>query len=141
MIAFVDTSVLVRRYLDEAGSDRVRALFRGHRETAVSRLTFIELCAAVARSCHFGVISISQRDAILSRLPTDLGESTVVELKRTLLDHAAELVRLHPLRAADAIQLASCLSIRAQGSAVELLSADAELLAAARAEGLKTVAL
>ena len=141
MIAFVDTSVFAKRYLEEAGSGRVRALFRSHRETAVSRLTCIELAAAVARACHFGVLDVSERDVILSRLPADLAECSIVELRRAILEHAVELVADHALRAADAIQLASCLSIRGQGGAVELISADAELLAAARAEGVKAVAL
>ncbi len=141
MIAFLDSSVVARRYLTEPGSHRVRALLRSSRNVAVSRLAFAEVAAAVARACRLGAVSSRQRDAILARLDSDFGDFTIVELKRAVIDRVPALVVAHPLRAGDAIQLASCLALGAGGTAVELWSNDGDLSEAARAEGLKTVAL
>ena len=139
MIAFVDTSVLAKRYLSEVGSDRARALFRGHRPIAVSRLAFAELSAAVARACREGLITTPQRDVVIKRLPGDFNEWIVVEPRRAVIERAAELVLTHPLRAYDALQLASCQTLSARGGAVELWSADLGLSEAGRREGFKVV--
>ena len=141
MIAYLDTSALARRYLAEPGSERVRALLRGSRRVAVSRLAFAELCAGVARACRLGTITESQRDAIFRRVPDDFAALEVVEPRRAVVERVPALVLAHPLRAYDALQLASCLTLKAAGLAVELWSNDGELNAAAKAEGLKTVAL
>lgn len=67
----------------------------------------------------------------------------LVEVNQTLVEAAGELVRRHPLRAYDAIQLASALqihSILAQEATNSLifLTADDRLNTIARLEGLVT---
>jgi hypothetical protein len=64
-------------------------------------------------------------------------------LSDVLIGEAKLLLERHPLRAYDAVQLASALHARnrllaAGASAPIFLSADTQLLAAARAEGLAT---
>ena len=140
MIAYLDTSVFARRYLPEAGSLGIRAVFRGRRKIAASRLCFVELCAAVSRACRERVIDEQQRDAVIARLPRDFAAlSFVVEPRRGIYDGAARLTAKHPLRAYDAMQLASCLELKNHGAATELWAADGDLVTAARAEGLKVV--
>lgn len=141
MIAYLDSSAAVARYLPEAGSAAVRSLFRGRRKLAVSRLAFVELTSAVCRAHRQLSIDLQQRNAILARLPGDISElDFVVELTATIQTRAAELLSRHALRAYDAIQLASCLDLRGH-AATELWAADRDLLAVARSEGLKVVAL
>jgi predicted nucleic acid-binding protein len=140
VIAFLDTSALVKRYIDERGSEIVRRLFRSRRDLAVSRLAYVESCSAVARVCREGAISDDRRDEIFERLPNDLTHfASVVEPSRRIYARAAELRRAHTLRAYDAMQLASCLEIRARGTAAELWAQDGALIGAARHEGLKIV--
>ena len=50
-----------------------------------------------------------------------------------------DLVVRHPLRGYDAVQLATALTIRATGQAVEFWAADAALCQTAGAEGLRVV--
>jgi predicted nucleic acid-binding protein len=116
-------------------------LFRGKRPIAASRLAYVELVAAVSRAARQRTISAGQRDTIISRLPSDFGDlKFVVEPAREVYAIASQLIVTRALRAYDAMQLAACLMVR-KLKAVELWAADAELLAAARAEGLKVVAL
>jgi uncharacterized protein len=140
VIRFLDTSALVQRYLPEPGSERVRAMLRTSVELAVASITVAELCAGIARAHREGRLTRVQRDRIIDRVPTDLELFQVVEPRWRLLLGVAELVRLHPLRAYDAVQLAACLELR-RAKAVELWAADGELIRAARAERLKVVAL
>jgi hypothetical protein len=67
----------------------------------------------------------------------------VAELDRTLTEAAGELVTRHPLRAYDAVKLASALRVQselvhAKSPALTFLSADDRLVAIAQAEGLLT---
>jgi predicted nucleic acid-binding protein len=65
----------------------------------------------------------------------------VVELSSAIADEALELTRRHPLRAYDAVQLASALAtnrliIYSGANPLIFLCADRRLLAVAQAEGL-----
>ncbi len=61
----------------------------------------------------------------------------VVELDEPVMEQALAMVREHGLRGADAIQLACAVLTRGDVPELILLSSDAELNAAANAEGLQ----
>ena len=61
----------------------------------------------------------------------------MLELGAPVTAQAATLVARHPLRAADALHLASALALRSPDLVVAAW--DEHLVAAARAEGLRTV--
>ena len=136
MIHFFDTSAFVKRYMREPGSDAVRASFRA-RTAAVARITEAEAFAAIARAHRERGLPVSQRDRILDRIEEDIRELTVVEMRAATIGSVRALVTRHPLRAYDAVQLASALVLHRAGSAVTFWSADTRLCDAARAEGLR----
>lgn len=115
-------------------------MFRSRREIAVASFTFAELCASVARAQRAGRISIAQRDQIIDEAPDVFSTMTVIESRWRIGLRVADLVRTYPLRGYDALQLACCLQVR-RGGATELWAADGALIASARAEGLRVVAL
>ena len=137
MIYFLDTSALVKRYIEESGSAEVRRLFRRRVEIAVARITEGEVYAALARASRQNEISSEERDRAFVLLATDMGIARVVEIRRTVIEMVRELVIRWPLRAYDALQLACALRLRASGSAVDFWCADRELVRAARGEGLR----
>ncbi|MGH7439179.1 MAG: type II toxin-antitoxin system VapC family toxin [Polyangiaceae bacterium] len=140
MIDFFDTSALAKRYLREPGSREVtRALARGH--CAVARIAYAELLAAAARACREGLIDEDARDRIFASALADFRDLTVVEIRASTLQAIPELVRRHPLRGYDAVQLACALALRRVGPAVRFWAADATLRAAAKAEGLRAMAI
>ena len=63
----------------------------------------------------------------------------VVELTPDVVTRAQALLRRHPLRPGDAIQLASCLQLQQElaDETVVFVAFDVRLVAAARAEGVK----
>ena len=140
MIHYLDTSALVKRYVDEAGSASVRSLFRG-RQVATVRVAYAELAATFARLVREGHLDEDACDRIVARLDRDFAAMSVVEVRPALLRGVPGLVARRPLRGYDAVHLAAALTVRAGGAAVTLWAADEGLVGAARAEGLRTTLL
>lgn len=138
MIYFLDASAWVKRYIEEQGSDFVRGLIRRRADVAVSRISAIEVPAAFARRVRAKDLSRKAAQAHASRLAKDLFAVLVVEPRPPVFKLAGELVWRHPLRAYDALQLASALHLcRAGGVPMMFVCADGVLSRAATAEGLK----
>jgi uncharacterized protein len=120
LIPFLDTSALIKRYVEEPGSAMVRALLR--RDTAVvCRVAFAELSAAIARAAREGVVDERRRDAILARLDGDFSKFTIVEVRRAMLAPTPRLVVDHALRGYDAVQLAAAIAVHGKSGAVSFL--------------------
>lgn len=140
MIHYLDTSALVKRYIDEPGSVAIRPLFRG-KSVATSRVAYAEIAATIARLCREGFLDETDRDAIYARLDPDFAALTVVEIRAPLVCRVPELVGRRPLRGYDALHLVSALVLRDRGAAVTFWAADHVLVDAARAEGMRTMLL
>jgi predicted nucleic acid-binding protein len=136
-VRFFDASALVKRYIRESGSARVRRLLRDD-AVAVSRLSEGEVVSALVRLSREDAISPRQRDRAASAFVADLAAWTIVELTPDVTRFARELLARYVLRAGDAVQLGAALLLQqALGQPLhEFVAHDARLLAAARAEQL-----
>lgn len=106
-----------------------------------SRLTSVEVASAVWRQVREGWLSAHQAEGMVARLFAEIESALVVEFAAEVTRMAAELICRHPLRAGDAVQLASALFFRTGvPGPMEFIAFDARLNAAARAEGLPTPA-
>jgi predicted nucleic acid-binding protein len=141
---FVDSSALVKRYVQETGTSWVRRLTRRRPSTIiyVAHITAVEVTSAVARRRKGRTLIAAQASSILRRFHQHLaGRYTVIEMTPALFTEAMRLANTHALRAYDAVQLSAALEInqkeRDAGFApVALISADQALNDAATAEGL-----
>jgi predicted nucleic acid-binding protein len=140
VIHYLDTSALVKRYVTEPGSASVRPLFRSKR-VATSRIAYAEIAATMARLVRDGALDETARDTVTARLDADFAVVTIVEVRAALVRGVPALVARRPLRGYDAVHLASALALRDRTVAVTFWAADAALIDAARAEGLKAVLL
>jgi predicted nucleic acid-binding protein len=134
---FLDSSALVKRYLPEPGTDIVRG--RRRRRIAVSRIVYAELVAAVARAWRKKLLEEAARDTIFTAIDADFRGLDVTEVRRAIIDRIPSLVLRQPLRAYDAVQLASALTLKERGATVEFWGADDRLIIAARGEGLRAI--
>ena len=133
---YFDASALVKRYVREQGSSKVRRLLSTG-GPATCRLSGVEVASALVRRSREGAFSTDDCDRAFAALAADMSALLVVELTPTIESRAQALLRRHVLRAGDAIQLASCLEIRhALGERTTLVAFDHHLLAAAHEEGL-----
>jgi predicted nucleic acid-binding protein len=104
---------------------------------AASRLSEGEIASARGRRAREGAFSVTERDRALASLADDFAALIVVELTPDVTGTARGLLLRHPLRSADAIQLASCLYLQRElGQPVAFVAFDDRLAAAARADGL-----
>jgi predicted nucleic acid-binding protein len=109
-------------------------------QAATSRLSEVEVASALVRRTREGAFSAQERDRALASLADDLAALIVVELTPEITAVARTLLLRHPLRAGDAVQLASCLYLRREmGEAVPFVAFDDRLVEAARHEGLAVV--
>jgi len=127
----------VKRYIREAGGDKVRPLFR--RRVAASAISGIEVPAAIWRRAREGDLSEARAHDLVKKVVEDLAEMIVVEMRRSVTELARELVERHPLRAYDAVQLACALLLAERAAtAVTFICADHRLCDVAVAEQLRS---
>ena len=137
---FWDSSALVALLVDEADSDSRREQLQADPELAVWWGTPVECESAIQRRFREGSLSVSQARLARERL-ADLSNSwhevSPVVAVRTL---SRRLLRTHPLRAADALQLAAALVLGEAGlNEFTFACSDARLATAAETEGLHVV--
>jgi predicted nucleic acid-binding protein len=144
VILCVDTSALVRRYdTTEPGADRVSTLLdtRSNNVIYIAELTPVEMASALNRKLREGRLNLSQRDRHWRGFRLHCREQyRVIALDPVIESLAEQLVFAHPLRAYDAIQLASALRARQSlpGGAPDFgfITGDRTQARAAAAEGL-----
>jgi predicted nucleic acid-binding protein len=134
---FFDASALVKRYVWEAHTGRVRRLL-AEGDVVVSRLSEVEVVSALARLARDGAITQAERDRATVALQHDLDEWHVVEVAAQVAARARLLLLRHPIRSGDAIQLASAqyLEQMLDQPLTGFIAFDARLNDAARAEGI-----
>jgi predicted nucleic acid-binding protein len=126
----------VKRYVREADSDRVRDWLASG-TAATSRLSEVEVASALMRRWREGCFGTAARNRALETLVEDLEALVIVEIAPLVTARARRLLERHALRAADALQLASCLLLRdTTGGPFAFAAFDDRLSQAARAEGL-----
>lgn len=149
---YFDASALVKYYILEPGSTWVRQVVDAMSPDEVSRanLTFISEASITECAAAFAVLHRTQR---ISRRTRDgafrafmqhiaVGRLNTIPIVTADFQMAAHLTQTHPLKAYDAVQLAVALrrsqSLAIHDLALNFVSGDATLTAAAQAEGLLT---
>ena len=137
---FWDSSAVVPLLVAQARSSEADRWLGDDGEVAVWTLTPIEVASAVRHLVREGVISERQADEAERRTDELVRASHVVVDVEAVKSQATRLLRLHPLRAADALQPGAALEWAAghpTGRVVHTL--DTRLAAAARREGFTVV--
>jgi predicted nucleic acid-binding protein len=139
VILYLDTSSLVKLYLDEAHSQPVRDWAREAEFVATCRVALPEAMSAFTRRRNSGTFSEVGYQRSVDLLSRDWPLYTALEFDE---EQAAELVRRHGLRGLAAIHLSSAKLLLAvqEGQRVFFSSFDDELLMAAREEGVPVLA-
>jgi uncharacterized protein len=136
-VSFLDSSALVKRYVNEAGSEWVGSLLTASGDPIiVSSLAIAEVSAAIVRR-----VAPQRAKALISELDQDARDlMAVAPMSNATVLHATELVRRHKIRGCDGLQLAAAIEVAnglGRADLLEFVSSDLELNAAARAEGLR----
>ncbi|NWG73727.1 MAG: type II toxin-antitoxin system VapC family toxin [Rubrivivax sp.] len=138
MTPYLDTSALIKLYVDEEGSDALWGWLEG-RQPATCRITFAVAHAGIARREREAPLARDVWTIARERLRADWPLYRVVEVTQALVESAADFADTFGLRGYDAVQLAAAHAVgRAlTGETSVFVSFDRRLNRAARLLGLE----
>ncbi len=139
---YFDTSALIKFYIEEEGTAQILHLAEtlDGDQIVVLDVTLLESRSAVRRREREGDISGPDANRILKQIDQDASSLYLVQpLSSAVIEEAARLIDLHPLKAYDALQLAGCLVIRHSMPPVTFVCADVRLCKVSGLEGLTTL--
>lgn len=133
-LAFWDSSAFVKLLIEEVGSEVAERVWNEPAAAAASRLAVPEVGAALSTARRTGRLDDRSHDIARREWRRFCSEVDFVELSPTLAERAAVLAADLYLHGADAVHLASALSLRDE--AMVFVTWDRRLASAAAAEGL-----
>jgi predicted nucleic acid-binding protein len=137
--AYFDTSVLVKNYVQEAGSARARELLRTHTFLS-SSITPVELMSALMRRKSRRELQADDMPGILARVRDDRPYWKLVDVGIPVLGQAEEFIQRIQMRALDAIHVASLIIFQAaSGTQIPFITGDGRQRDAAKHMNLDVV--
>jgi hypothetical protein len=137
---YYDSSALVKKYAEEAGSDAVLRLIAQGGPVITSKLAYPEIIAGLGRKRREKALSEKDYQAALEDFDADWREFLIVELQDELLPVMRQLSSRHALKGADLVHLGSAVWFgKAVREKMTFAAADVHLLKIARLERMATV--
>lgn len=136
MILYLDTSSLIKLYVEEEGSAEVERLVGAASLVSTSVIAYPEARSALARLCREGALTAEEHELAKTELERDWPHYLAVEVTPTTWRSAGDLAERHALRGFDSLHLASFLSLATAdlGELVQFSSFDQKLNSAAQGE-------
>lgn len=136
MMVYLDSSALVKRYVEEDGSTQVNELLAAHAPVASVAVTYVEISSALARAVREQKLVRNEAQRVFEVFENEWGKAIIcINVQDHLLAQASKLVWRHHLRAYDAVHLASALWFQREiGETVLFATFDKTLGRAAKAE-------
>ncbi len=132
MILFLDTSALVKLYVQEIHSSTVEKAVAAANDIIVSQITLAEAVSAFYYRTLKNELSTTDEPKIFKQLLEDWDTFNCVDVTEHITKEAAMLVRSRGLRGADAIQLATAAWVSREQRFVHFLAFDEKLIEAAK---------
>lgn len=143
MILYLDTSSLVKIFVEEQGSADVRALVDRATWVCTSVIAYAEARSALARQAREGTLTADDHQRVKASLDLNWQRFLVIKVTEDIRQRAGDLAEAHALRGFDSLHLASYMELArsAPGQAPQFSSYDTRLEQAAetatRLEGLQ----
>jgi predicted nucleic acid-binding protein len=137
LILYLDTSALVKLYVEEPGSDAVASEVEGASAVVTARIAYAEARAAFARHRREGGFTAAELRRVVHQLDHEWSSFGIVDGAEPVVRRAGALAERYALRGLDALHLASALELRRAGGEIAFLSFDSRLASAARRERLR----
>ena len=107
MKAFIDTSTLCKRYIDEKGSEELEAFLGEVSAVVVSPVTWLELNSSIAKRVRNHSLASADAAKVLSKARNDFDYYHQIVWSADLENAAIQTVKGHSLSTLDAVQLGS----------------------------------
>lgn len=140
MILYLDTSSLVKLYVEETGSDLVQDWVRKAETVSTCRVAYPEAISAFHRRFNNGDISEKDYALLVKKFSQEWKNFAVLDFDEL---EAGRLVKKHGLRGFDAIHLFAAKLLKSDtfGISLSFSSFDKKLNDGASAEGLSVLTL
>lgn len=136
MILYLDTSRLIKLYVEEGGSSETERLVGQATLVCTSVVAYPEARSALARLCREGALTPDEHASTKADLEEDWPRYLAIEASGRVWRAAGDLAEKHALRGFDSLHLASFLYLvdEGVGEPVQFSSFDGRLNSAAQAE-------
>jgi predicted nucleic acid-binding protein len=135
-VRYWDSSALVPLIVNEATTVGRQDLLRQDNLVVTWWGSLVECASALNRLHREGNLNSQERDQALDKIRRYAAKWLSIRASKRVQQRALDLLRTHPLRAADALQLAAALAARDNTPAMlEVVCGDGRLSAAAVKEG------
>jgi len=133
---FWDSSALIPLLIEETTTAKLREILESDPAFAVWWGSRVECVSAISRLERMSELDARQANAVFGHSRQLFDSAVEVPASQVLRDLACRLLRVHPLKAADALQLSAALILcEQQPGSLELVSLDDRLRDAAAREG------
>lgn len=136
MILYLDTSSLVKLYVEESGSREVERLVAEASLVCTSVIAYAETRSALARLCREDALTAEEHVLAKADLERDWSHYLALEVTPEVWQAAGDLAEKHALRGFDSLHLASFLHLARTdfGEPARFSAFDDRLNRAAKAE-------
>jgi uncharacterized protein len=137
MRVFFDSSAFVKRYVSEAGTDKVLEWCDQATEIGLSGIALPEIISAFCRLRREGKIDDTQYRQLKSLLLTDIQDAAICDLTPTVLAQSIICLEGNVLRGMDAIHIGSAVALKSDVFiSSDQRQRDAAIRAGLRVEGV-----
>jgi len=109
MRAFIDTSSLFKKYVDENGSKKMEELLKTVSEIIISPITILEINSIIERRLKEKSLSFSDAKWIEKEFLHDFSFFGVVGFNDLLVGECIRVIRKYQLKVLDGLQLSSAI--------------------------------
>lgn len=108
----VDSSALAKRYIQEAGSDKLASLLLNASELALCIIVVPEIVSGLNRRMREGFLAVADYRAAKRQLLDDVRDATILQITPAVVSRSLRLLENGNLRAMDALHVACALEWR-----------------------------
>jgi predicted nucleic acid-binding protein len=132
---FFDTSALVKRYIEESGSEKVIEVCKQADLLVISIICLPEMISTLNRLVREGALPAGDYQRTKNLILEDLEDVEICNLTPDVISRAMGCLESHPLRAMDALHLGCALAVNPD----LFISSDQRQIEASRSEGLNVI--
>ena len=109
MRAFIDTSSLFKKYVDEKGADAFDTLLQSVTEIIIAPITLLEINSIIERRIREKTLNTSDAKWIEKEFMFDLNFYGIVEFNEMLTSECIRVIRMYQMKVLDGVQLSSAI--------------------------------
>jgi predicted nucleic acid-binding protein len=137
MILYLDASVIVKRYIEEAGSEETAVLLSEADAIGTNLISRAEVAAGIMRTSRLGIIPADEALRALNKFRLEWDMYIRLPVNEASVLRAEDLVRAYDLRGYDAVHLSAAIMWQeAMGDPITMASFDKKLWQSSREFGM-----